>query len=67
MGILIHNYHQNIHNNIDNNNNTVSATHTQKKKFLPTPKELPLYATILYPTLQAIFTVEKATLSNNFV
>ena len=36
---------------------TVSATHTQKKYFLsPTLTEVTLYATILYATLQAIYT-----------
>ena len=37
---------------------TVSATHTQKKYFFsPTQTEVTLYATILYPTLQAIYTI----------
>ena len=37
---------------------TVSATHTQKKYFLsPTLTEVTLYATILYATLQAIYTI----------
>ena len=36
---------------------TVSVTHTQKKYFLsPTLTEVTLYATILYATLQAIYT-----------
>ena len=67
--ILTHHYHSNIHNEIDNNNNnTVSVTHTQKSLFfLPTPTDVALYAAILYPTLQAIYTIQKATLSNNFL
>ena len=70
--ILTRHHHNNIHNKIDNNNNnnnnTVSATHKQKSLyFLPTPTEVALYAAILYPTLQAIYTVQKATLSNNFL
>ena len=43
-------------------------THTQKSIFfLPTPTEVALYAAILYPTPQAIYMVQKATLSNNFL
>ena len=60
LEILTHHQHNNIQNNIDNNNNnnTVSATHTQKSLFrLPTPVEVTSYVTILYPTLQAIYTI----------
>ena len=47
---------------------TASATHTQKSIFLlPTPTEVALYATILYPTLQATYTIQKVTLSSNFL
>ena len=46
----------------------VSVTHTQKIYFfLPTPTEVALYAAILYAILQAIYTIQKATLSNNFL
>ena len=70
--ILTHRHHNNIHNNIENNNgnNTVSATHTYAKKsvfILPTSAEMLLYATILYPSLQAIYTIQKVTLCNNFL
>ena len=68
--ILTHNHHNNIHNKIDddNNNNTVSATHTQKSLYFPpAPTEVALYAAILYPTLQATYTIQKGTLSNNFL
>ena len=69
LAILTHHHHNNIHNKTDNNNkNTVSATHTQKSLFfLPTPTEVALYAAILYTTLQAIYTIQKTTLSNNFL
>ena len=69
LAILTHHRHNNIHNKNDNNNiNTVFATHTQKKLILlPTPRKVALYATILYPTLQAINTVQKLTLSNKFL
>ena len=67
LAILLHHHHNNIHNNIDNNNNnTVSAMYSQKKSFrLPTPTEVALFARLLYPTLQAVYTTQKATLSNN--
>ena len=43
--------------------------HIQKKSlyFPPAPTEVALYAAILYPTLQATYTIQKATLSNNFL
>ena len=69
LAILTH-HHHNIYKNIDSNNNdnTVSATHAQKSLFLlSTPTEVALYATILYPTLQVIYTILKATLSNKFL
>ena len=34
---------------------------------LPTPLEVALYATILYHTLQRIYRIQKAALSNNFL
>ena len=38
MGILTHNYNHNIHSNIDNNNNTVSATDTHTQNISPHSK-----------------------------
>ena len=69
LAILTHHHHNNVHNNIDNNyDNTVSATHTPKSPFcLPTLTEVALYATVLYHALQAIYTFQKATLSNKKV
>ena len=67
LPILSH-HHNNIHNDTDNNNITVSAAHTQRMSILsPTPLEVALYATILYHALQGIYTIEKAALSNNFL
>ena len=67
LAISTHQHHNNIHNNIDNNNNN-TVFPAQKSVFvLPTPTEVVLHATILYPTLQAIYTVQKALLSNNFL
>ena len=61
LAILRYQHHNNIHNNNDSKNiNTVFATHTQKKLFLlPTPRKVALYVTILYPTLQAIYTIQR--------
>ena len=61
LAILTQHHHNKIHNNIDNNNNnTVSATHTPKCLFLfPIRTEVILYATILYPALLAINTIQK--------
>ena len=68
LAISTHQHHNNIHNNIDNNKNNNTVFPAQKSVFvLPTPTEMALHATILYPTLQAIYTIQKAPLSNNFL
>ena len=66
--ILTHCHHNNIYNNIDNNNNnSFCYIYTKKDLFLlPTPTEKVSYATVLYPNLQAIYTIQKVTLSNKF-
>ena len=72
LAILTHHHHSNMHNNIDNNNNTVIITiiqfllHIHKKESISSPhsNRSGIICNNFYPTLQAIYTIQKATVSN---